>query len=95
MIVEIQRGDKWQSYSVPCFPKDTTVMDVLDYIFLNLDHTLAYYRHSSCKRGICGRCGVVVDGKAVLACVKTVDPKAERIQITPMKTPIRDLVCFP
>ncbi len=43
-------------------------MDVLDYIYQNLDSTLAYYDHAGCALGICARCTGRVNGKAGLFC---------------------------
>lgn len=43
-----------------------TLLDVLMYIKDNFDETLAF--RSSCRMGICGSCGVVVDGQPMLAC---------------------------
>ncbi len=65
-------------YDVPALP-DWTVMDVLDYISEHLDSTLAYYRHSACDHGICGRCAVKVNGKTVLACTTEVGEYAELV----------------
>ena len=47
MRVEIKRNKDISVYEVPVV-QGMKVMDVLDYIYANLDHTLAYYRHSSC-----------------------------------------------
>ena len=69
MYVRVFRGSdcanaRYDTYEVP-LPADgsCSVMDVLDYIYEHLDGTLAYYRHSVCNQGICGRCGVRANGK--------------------------------
>lgn len=93
MKVEIVRNNGVQVYDVPYISDTMTVMDALDYIYNNLDHTLAYYRHSSCNQAICGRCLVRLDGKLVLACAKQIDKDANTIRISPaMGEVIRDLV---
>ena len=94
MIVEILKNEGPKTYTVPAFAQTMTVMDILDYIYHNLDHTLAYYRHSSCSQAICGRCTVMLDNKPVLACAKQVDPLSSRIKIAPLKEKkrIRDLI---
>lgn len=46
--------------------KGTTLLDALLYIKDNLDETLTF-RHS-CRMGICGSCGINVNGKPLLAC---------------------------
>jgi len=93
MKVTIQRGDRLQSYEVPVLAESMTVMNVLDYIYQNLDHTLAYYRHSSCCQAACGRCVVNMDGAPVLACAKEVPPETAELFLTPARgRVIRDLV---
>lgn len=96
MIVEILKSDGKKAYDVPAFAESMTVMSILDYIYSNLDHSLAYYRHSSCCQAICGRCTVCLDGKTVLACAKEVSPKAEKITLSPAPGEVvRDLVIKP
>lgn len=100
MKVTIHRYDpdtqrKWiDSYEVPVSDgRSLTVMDVLDYISSNLDHTLAYYKHSTCNHGICGRCSVRVNGAVKLACIAQVDTSADlEVAPVPTRTLIRDLV---
>lgn len=57
----------YQSYEVP-FERGMSAMDALDYIYQNLDGTLAYYDHAGCSLGICGRCTGKVNGKPGLLC---------------------------
>lgn len=70
-----------------------TVMSLLNYLSQNHDPTLAYYHHSVCDHGICGRCAVTVNGKACLACVTPVE-ELEELHLAPVaaRTPVRDLV---
>ena len=80
----------YQTYVVPLEPR-MTVMDVLDYIYENLDPSLAYHSHTSCHRRICTRCNVSVNNTAGLSCHTevvgdiTIDP-------LPRFRVIRDLV---
>ncbi len=53
--------------------KGATVMDVLDYISRKLDPSLGFFKHSRCKRGICKRCLLRVNGDVVLACNTVID----------------------
>ncbi len=93
MRVEIVRSNGTGVYEVPLLSETMTVMDVLDYIYHNLDHTLAYYRHSSCNQAICGRCLVVMNGVPVLACAKQVGDKTDVIKLSPAPGKVvRDLV---
>jgi succinate dehydrogenase/fumarate reductase iron-sulfur protein len=53
------------TYNVPV-RKGMTLLNALMYIKDNLDGTLGF-RHS-CRMGICGSCGIMVNGKPMLAC---------------------------
>ncbi|NLK01024.1 MAG: hypothetical protein GX318_07295 [Clostridia bacterium] len=66
-----------------------TVLDILNQIYENVDSTLSYSH--SCGNGHCGLCGVVVNGKAVLAC-KT--PAVPGSTIEPLRniSVVKDLV---
>src|SRR5262250_1348852 len=55
----------YQRYEVP-LRKDWVVLDALNYIKDNLDGTLSY--RWSCRMGVCGSCGMMVNGDAKLAC---------------------------
>jgi fumarate reductase iron-sulfur subunit len=80
----------YQTYEVPFSPK-MTVMDVLDYVYENLDPSLAYHSHTSCHRRVCARCNVITNSKAGLSCQTevtgdiTIDP-------LPRFKVVRDLV---
>ena len=92
MRVEIKRNKDISVYEVPVV-QGMKVMDVLDYIYANLDHTLAYYRHSSCCQAICGRCACRLNGRTILACAEIVDIDAEKMFLEPGEgTLVRDLV---
>ena len=92
MRVEIKRNKDISVYEVPVV-QGMKVMDVLDYIYANLDHTLAYYRHSSCCQAICGRCACRLNGRTILACAEIVDIEAEKMFLEPGEgTLVRDLV---
>lgn len=82
MTVEIEKSTGLSVYEVPVVP-GMKVMDVLDYIYANLDHGLAYYRHSSCCQAVCGRCVCKLDGRTVLACAKEVDTTAGKMHLGP------------
>jgi succinate dehydrogenase / fumarate reductase iron-sulfur subunit len=82
---------RFQSFEVPAGP-DWTVMDILDYISLHQDSSLAYFRHSACDHGVCARCGLKVNGKPVLACTYTVGDAVELILEPRNDKVVRDLV---
>ena len=56
-----------QTYEVPLM-EHMCVLDALDYIYENLDSTLAYYDHAACQHAICRRCTVLVNEKPSLMC---------------------------
>jgi Succinate dehydrogenase/fumarate reductase, Fe-S protein subunit len=66
---EKDKNSYYESFEVPYEVNGKhTAMEVLQYIYSNLDPTLRFFTHSACSQGICGRCGIKVDNKAVLAC---------------------------
>jgi succinate dehydrogenase/fumarate reductase iron-sulfur protein len=80
------------TYKVPVY-KGTTILEGLQYIKDNLDETLTF-RHS-CRMGICGSCGVNVDGKPMLACyTQVLDLGTDSITLEPLSNlpVIKDLV---
>jgi succinate dehydrogenase/fumarate reductase iron-sulfur protein len=79
------------TYKVP-IRKGTTLLDAFLYIKDNLDETLTF-RHS-CRMGICGSCGVNVNGKPMLACYTQVLDLTGSLTIEPLANMpvIRDLV---
>lgn len=90
----IDKEGYFQGFSVPFSQDDHwTVMDVLDYISINFDSSLAYFKHSACDHGICGRCALKVNGQVKLACTCTIN-KDEELIIEPKNDSsiIRDLV---
>lgn len=93
MKVEIVKSDGTRTYEVPLLSETMTVMDVLDYIYHNLDHNLSYYRHSSCNQAICGRCLVRMNGRSVLACATRVGSVTGTIKLSPASGKVvKDLV---
>jgi len=63
-----------QSFEVP-YRKDWVVLDALNYIKDNLDGSLSY--RWSCRMGICGSCGMMVNGEPKLTCA-TFSPSTPR-----------------
>jgi fumarate reductase iron-sulfur subunit len=62
---DIDKTPTTQDFEVP-LRKDWAVLDGLNYIKDNLDGTLSY--RWSCRMGICGSCGMVVNGEPRLTC---------------------------
>ena len=82
-----------QEYVVPVEEDDRlSVLDALDYVFWNIDSTLAYPSHAECRQGACGQCVVRVNGKRRLACR---EPAVDGMLVEPADMPrvVRDLYC--
>jgi len=79
---------RFQLYKVP-FQENISVLNVLDYIFENLDSTLGYV--SFCRHGVCGECKVKVNGRKGLACKM---PAQRKMRIEPISIDkvVRDLI---
>jgi len=70
-----------------------TILEAFRYIKDNLDGTLTF--RQQCRMGQCGSCGVVVNGKPMLACYTQVLPlRADTLEIEPLQNlaVIKDLV---
>jgi len=80
----------FKEYSVP-FEQGMSAMNALDYIYQNLDSTIAYYDHAGCCLGICGRCTGKVNGKSGLLCQALVEDDVVLEPIN-MSRVIKDLV---
>jgi fumarate reductase iron-sulfur subunit len=81
-----------QEYEVPCH-KDWVVLDGLNYIKDQVDGSLTY--RWSCRMGICGSCGMTVNGEPKLTCATFLSEYAPGpVQVAPLRNfpIIRDLV---
>jgi len=82
-----------QSYEIPFYDESMVVLDALNYIKAHVDGTLSY--RWSCRMGICGSCGMMVDGVPKLTCnafVRDYWPKPIVIEPLTNFPIIRDLV---
>jgi fumarate reductase iron-sulfur subunit len=81
-----------QNYEVP-LRKDWVVLDALNYVKDHLDGSLSF--RWSCRMGICGSCGMMVNGEPKLTCATFLSDYAPGpVQVEPLKNfPIlRDLI---
>jgi fumarate reductase iron-sulfur subunit len=89
---ELEAAPSWQRYEVP-FRPEWMVLDALNHVKDHLDGSLAY--RWACRMGVCGSCGMVVNGRPVLTCATYLSSllpgpvRVEPIQGFPV---IRDLV---
>jgi len=82
----------FQRYSVP-YRDDWVVLDALNYVKDELDGTLSF--RWSCRMGVCGSCGMMVNGEPKLTCAAFLrDYYPNPIRIEPLSNfpVIRDLV---
>ena len=81
----------YDAYQVPWEP-GMSAMDVLDYVYQNLDSTVAYYDHAGCALGICARCAGRINGKPGLLCQTIVDGDV-LLEPASKNRVLKDLVC--
>src|ERR1041384_4215337 len=62
---EKDREGHFQTYTVP-FRGEWVVLHAINYIKDEIDGTLTY--RWSCRMGVCGSCGMMVNGEPKLAC---------------------------
>jgi fumarate reductase iron-sulfur subunit len=89
---EEEDAPTFDEYDVP-LRKDWAVLDGLNYIKDELDGTLSY--RWSCRMGICGSCGAMVNGEPKLTCATfLVDYAPGPVRVEPLVNfpVIRDLV---
>jgi fumarate reductase iron-sulfur subunit len=82
----------FEEFDVP-YTKDWVVLDGLNYIKDRVDGTLAY--RWSCRMGICGSCGMMVNGEPKLTCATFLAdyaPKPVRVEPLTNFPIIRDLI---
>jgi fumarate reductase iron-sulfur subunit len=81
-----------QEYEVP-FRKDWVILDALNYVKDRLDGSLSY--RWSCRMGVCGSCGMMVDGEPKLTCATFLSDYMPRpVRVEPLRyfPIVRDLV---
>src|SRR5579884_2160653 len=89
---EIETEPTFQEYQTPC-RKDWVVLDALNYIKDKVDGTLSY--RWSCRMGVCGSCGMTVNGEPKLSCATFLSDYAPGpVRVEPLRNfpVIRDLV---
>ena len=82
----------FQTYEVP-FRKDWVILDALNYIKDKVDGSLTF--RWSCRMGICGSCGMMVDGAPKLTCATFLsDYSPGPVRVEPLRyfPVVRDLV---
>jgi fumarate reductase iron-sulfur subunit len=89
-----QEGEPtWQRYEVP-YRREWMVLDALNHIKDHIDGSLSY--RWACRMGVCGSCGMMVDGEPALTCATYLEPDGDGapIRVAPLRgfPVVRDLV---
>ena len=88
----VEEGPCWQTYQVPVFDH-MSVLDALFWVQRNSDPTLSF--RCACRVGMCGSCGMIINGTEGLACRTLVSTiKKSEARLEPMRTlpVLKDLV---
>jgi len=82
---------RFQKFDVP-YHDHWVVLDALNWIKDEVDGTLTY--RWSCRMGVCGSCGMMVNGEPKLTCKTAVSDYGDTVKIEPLANfpIIRDLV---
>ena len=91
-LPDTEEQPRFQKYEVPYRP-EWVVLDALNYIKDEIDGTLAY--RWSCRMGVCGSCGMMVNGEPKLTCaafLKNYFPKPIKVEPLAHFPVIRDMV---
>ena len=89
---EKEAEPSFQAYEVPC-RKDWVILDGLNHIKDYLDGTLSF--RWSCRMGVCGSCGMTVNGEPKLTCATFLaDYAPGPVRIEPLRNfpVIRDVI---
>ena len=89
---EKEAEPSFQAYEVPC-RKDWVILDGLNHIQDYLDGTLSF--RWSCRMGVCGSCGMTVNGEPKLTCATFLaDYAPGPVRIEPLRNfpVIRDVI---
>lgn len=79
---EEDREPRYESYVVDA-KKNMTVLDSLFLIIENQDPSLAF--RYACRLGMCGSCGMLINGRGALACRTKIEDLGDEITVEPMR----------
>jgi fumarate reductase iron-sulfur subunit len=89
---EVEDEPTWESFGVLC-RSEWMILDALNHIKDHVDGSLSY--RWACRMGVCGSCGMLVNGEPVLTCatyVNSVLPGPVRVEPLRGFPVMRDLV---
>jgi fumarate reductase iron-sulfur subunit len=90
---EEQLEPSWDTFEVP-LRKEWMILDALNHVKDQIDGSLSY--RWACRMGVCGSCGMTVNGKPVLTCATYLSSQAKngKVRVEPLRgfPVIRDLI---
>jgi fumarate reductase iron-sulfur subunit len=90
---EAENEPLWETFEVP-LRSDWTVLDALNHVKERQDGSLSY--RWACRMGVCGSCGMQVDGEPTLTCAHSIADRkpGDTVRVGPLAgfPIIRDLV---
>ena len=91
VTIRIARSTGEQAFVIETLAQQT-VLDALFYIQNELEPSLSF--RCSCRVGMCGSCGMVINGKESLACRTSLNPLGAEVTVQPLRhiPVIKDLV---
>jgi fumarate reductase (CoM/CoB) subunit B len=79
-----EKAPRYDRFTVP-FKKGLSLLDALIYVYENADPSLAF--RWSCQNVQCGACGVLLNGRPVLACEAKLE-SGQTVQVDPLPLPV-------
>lgn len=91
ITIRIARGDTEDVFHIETKTKQT-VLDALFFIQNELDSSLSF--RCSCRVGMCGSCGMIINGREGLACRTSLNALGDDVSVQPLRhiPVIKDLV---
>ncbi|WP_180960366.1 2Fe-2S iron-sulfur cluster-binding protein [Neobacillus cucumis] len=90
--LEEERLPRTDNFEIP-LQKGMTVLEVLETIYRERDPTIAY--RFSCRTGLCGTCGIMINHKSGLSCLKAAEAYSDgylHLSPLPKGITVRDFV---
>ncbi|MFC1868572.1 2Fe-2S iron-sulfur cluster-binding protein [Thermodesulfobacteriota bacterium] len=88
----VDKAPCYQDYFVPLTEEKMSLLQALEYVYTNLDDTVAFRRYC-CGIQYCNSCVMFVDGRRTHACLHIVEPGTE-LHVAPIsgRRVLRDLI---
>jgi len=86
---KFDESSKLQSYAIKT-DGPVSVLQAIRHVYHNVDGTLSF-RNSDCRRGVCGICSMMINGRRQLTCM-CLAKDGMTIEPPPNKTIVKDLV---